>query len=277
LVSLGFEGMSPTSVEIDDHRPADMAGEEAFMDSNTQQFDQVDVWSVGEKLGPAEVAELKPGWIERLAQGRRLIVIDLAKLESIGSPGLRALLEVRDLARSNHGDVRIASMSPRVKAAFDLIRYTQLFMIYDDVETAKASFTGMDPVESFWLSSQSLGLVDVVKVSGRMEAGQAWQLGHILHGLLDQGRCRIVLDLTELTYLEHKGLRVIYDFSMIAKNTNTGDVYLRNDGDLILSGMPTQIKEALKVSGLALLFTFSDDVTKAIKSFGAASEGQEIS
>ncbi len=240
------------------------------MDIPVQKFDDVEVVSVEGKLEAAEVAQHKPILAKLLGQGRCRIVIDMTKLEHISYSGLNLLIEARDLARIEDGDVRIACMPSQIKEVFDLTDYTAFFEFYDDVDTAKASFGVVEQKrkDSFRIGYQQFGQVDVVTVSGRMEPTIAWQLGHVLYGLLDQGRCWIVLDLTEITYLESKGLRVIFDCTQIARNTNTGDVLIRNDGDLILAGMPPLIKEALELTFLSSAFTFGDDVKEAIKSLG---------
>lgn len=77
---------------------------------------------------------------ERLSQGAVCVVVDFGDVTYISSSGLRALLTARRLARSQGGDVKLCRLAPRVYEIFEMVGFTQVFGIYDSIETAQAAF-----------------------------------------------------------------------------------------------------------------------------------------
>jgi anti-sigma B factor antagonist len=116
------------------------------MEVTHKPFNRVDMLSVSGRLDALHAPQLKSE-IERLfEQGRYRIVLNLADLEYVASPGLRVLIEARKRAREwkitdlEGGDVRIAALPPRIKEVFDLTGFTSLFEIFPDVTDAVGSF-----------------------------------------------------------------------------------------------------------------------------------------
>lgn len=68
------------------------------------------------------------------------MVINLEGATYISSSGLRALLTARRQARAQGGDVVLCCMSPRVRQVFDMIGFSSVFGIYDDVGQAALAF-----------------------------------------------------------------------------------------------------------------------------------------
>ena len=59
----------------------------------------------------------------------------------ISSAGLRVLLAARKaVKRWNRGDLRLAHIQPYVRDTLDLVGFTRIFEIYDDVVDAVGSF-----------------------------------------------------------------------------------------------------------------------------------------
>jgi anti-anti-sigma factor len=75
-----------------------------------------------------------------LSQGAAHIVVDLQDVTYISSSGLRALLTARRLFKSQGGDVKLCRLSPRVYEIFEMVGFTQIFGIYNSVETAQEAF-----------------------------------------------------------------------------------------------------------------------------------------
>lgn len=116
------------------------------MEIASRTFNRVDLLALSGRLDAASAPQFKQELDKLFAQGRYRIVLDLAQLEYIASPGLRVLIEARKRARDlkltdlEGGDVRIANLPPRIKEVFDLTGFTSLFEIFSDVTDAVGSF-----------------------------------------------------------------------------------------------------------------------------------------
>lgn len=116
------------------------------MDVSHKKFNRVDLLTLEGRMDAASAPQLKQHIDSLFEQGRYRIVLDLAKLDYIASPGLRVLIEARKRARDRKltdiegGDVRIANLPPRIKEVFDLTGFTSLFEIYNDTLEAVGSF-----------------------------------------------------------------------------------------------------------------------------------------
>ena len=111
-----------------------------------RRMHRVDVLSISGRMQAPEAAKLQEQINQLFDEGRVRIVLDLANLEYISSPGLRVLIEARKRAREwkltdfDRGDVRIVHLPQRIKEVFDLTGFTSLFQIYDDTVEAVGSF-----------------------------------------------------------------------------------------------------------------------------------------
>jgi anti-sigma B factor antagonist len=120
--------------------------EEGLMNIEHRRFSRVDLLEVSGRIDAATAAQLKQQIEALFDEGRYRIVLDLAKLEYVSSPGLRVLIEARKKAREwkitdlEGGDIRIANLPPRIKEVFDLTGFTSLFELYSDTVEAVGSF-----------------------------------------------------------------------------------------------------------------------------------------
>jgi anti-sigma B factor antagonist len=74
------------------------------------------------------------------AQGVACYVIDLSRVSYIDSGGLGSLVTSLRRVREIQGDIRIASLSDKVRRVFELTRVYRIFDIYDSSEAAVASY-----------------------------------------------------------------------------------------------------------------------------------------
>ncbi len=100
---------------------------------------------------------------------------------------------------------------------------------------------------------------DLVKVVGRVDSATAPQLGDALHVLTDDGRFKIVLDMTDVTYVSSAGLRVMIDTQKTCRQLSRGE--------LVLACVPQRIYETFDLAGFLPLFKFFDNITAAVGSF----------
>ncbi|RRR72161.1 MAG: anti-sigma factor antagonist [Candidatus Viridilinea halotolerans] len=111
-----------------------------------RRFNRVDLLEVAGRVDAATSPQLKQQIDALFDEGRYRLVLDLAQLEYVSSPGLRVLIEARKRAREwkladlEGGDIRIANLPPRIREVFDLTGFTSLFEIFDDVTAAVGSF-----------------------------------------------------------------------------------------------------------------------------------------
>ncbi|EFO79567.1 anti-sigma-factor antagonist [Oscillochloris trichoides DG-6] len=116
------------------------------MEISHRAMNRVDLVAVVGRIDAATASKLKQQIDTLFAEGRYRIVLDLAGLEYISSPGLRVLIEARKRAREwkitdlEGGDIRIANLPPKIKEVFDLTGFTSLFEMYADTVEAVGSF-----------------------------------------------------------------------------------------------------------------------------------------
>lgn len=116
------------------------------MEINHRRMNRVDLVEVSGRVDAATAPRLKQMIDSLFEEGRYRVVLDLANLEYVSSPGLRVLIEARKRAREwkitdlEGGDIRIANLPPKIKEVFDLTGFTSLFELYGDVTEAVGSF-----------------------------------------------------------------------------------------------------------------------------------------
>ncbi|MBA3943255.1 MAG: STAS domain-containing protein [Herpetosiphonaceae bacterium] len=107
---------------------------------------RVDVLAVTGRIDVVDTAVLKEELDKLFDAGHYRILLDLAGLRYINSAGLRVLVSARKRAQehkprsSEPGDVRLVNLPDNIKQVFDLVGFTGLFDIYDDMVDAVASF-----------------------------------------------------------------------------------------------------------------------------------------
>jgi anti-sigma B factor antagonist len=79
---------------------------------------------------------------QEVEAGRTRVVADMEGVDYTSSAGLRALLATVKEARRRGGDLRLARIAPNVRKVLDLSGFTHILKVYDDVESAVASYAG---------------------------------------------------------------------------------------------------------------------------------------
>jgi|SRR5215469_12592731 len=105
------------------------------------------------------------------------------------------------------------------------------------------------------ITEEKRGNVTVVGLRGRLDANSSPLAEKRLQGFLDQGEARIVLDLSELTYISSLGLRI---FIAIAKNIH------KVNGKLALSGLNDHIYEIFKIARFTTIFSIYPSCDEAV-------------
>jgi len=109
------------------------------------------------------------------------------------------------------------------------------------------------------ITHKQLSRVDLVAVNGRVDASTAPQLQDALRSIFDARRFRLVLDLSEMSYMSSAGLKVLLAALKEAKRWNRGD--------LRLAALQPQVQDTLNLVGLLQLFKVYPDTVEAVGSF----------
>jgi anti-anti-sigma factor len=91
----------------------------------------------------------------------------------------------------------------------------------------------------------------VVRVTGRLDATTAPELDQAVVQIIEQGKHKMVFDLTHLEYVSSAGLRI---FLVVAKKLKV------LNGELSLAGLQGNIKEVIEISGFPSILPCYDSM-----------------
>lgn len=100
---------------------------------------------------------------------------------------------------------------------------------------------------------------DLVEVKGRLDSSTSPLLNEKLNKIMEQGRYKIVLDLSQLDFISSAGLRVFVNTQKACKRYNRGEV--------VLTRLPSKIKESFDLVGFTTIFKIFDDEISAVGYF----------
>jgi anti-sigma B factor antagonist len=102
--------------------------------------------------------------------------------------------------------------------------------------------------------------VQVVAVSGEADAAMAPDLKTRIFGGFDAGRCHLIVDLTQVVFLDSSILAV---FVGAHKRVRAGN------GSIQLAGPPRKVRDVLEVTGLDEILPVVDTVDAALATLSA--------
>ena len=105
---------------------------------------------------------------------------------------------------------------------------------------------------------KKLDKVNMLSLSGRLDAYSATEMEKKLDALIESGQTRLVLDLEKLEYISSSGLRV---FLAALKKVK------KEQGDIKLACMKPFIREVFDIAGFSQLFNIFDTREAAVSSF----------
>ncbi len=89
--------------------------------------------------------QLEQAFQEMLNAQHFNIIVNFRDLAYISSAGLGVFMAFIEDVRSNHGDIKLVGMSPKVYNVFDLLGFPMLYEIYDDEHQAQRKFIDSTP------------------------------------------------------------------------------------------------------------------------------------
>lgn len=105
------------------------------------------------------------------------------------------------------------------------------------------------------IKEETRGKVKIVGLRGRLDAISSPVVEKQLLALMDRGEERLVLDLSELTYISSLGLRI---FIAVAKSIQ------KVNGKLALAGLNDHIYEIFKIAHFTSIFSIYPNCDEAV-------------
>jgi len=113
------------------------------------------------------------------------------------------------------------------------------------------------------ITNKEIGGVSVVALNGRIVLGEeSTALREKVKSLLGAGKKRIVLDMSNVTYIDSAGLGILVAAHISAKNQGAA---------LHLSNLGNKFHHVLQITRLLTVFDVFDSEAEAIKSFETSS------
>ncbi len=100
---------------------------------------------------------------------------------------------------------------------------------------------------------------DIIKANGRIDSSTSPQLLNEINTLLDNGRYRLVFNMSEVSFISSAGLRVLITVQKICRRYNRGE--------LVLSSIPENVMAALDLAGFEPLFKIFNSDVEAVGNF----------
>ncbi len=100
---------------------------------------------------------------------------------------------------------------------------------------------------------------DLVKTEGRIDSNTAPELRDTFEAITNDGRFRIVFDMSDVTFISSVGVWVLLETQKTCKRYNRGD--------LVISNVNEKIQHTLDLAGLLSFFRIYDDVLEAVGNF----------
>jgi anti-sigma B factor antagonist len=108
------------------------------------------------------------------------------------------------------------------------------------------------------IKTESFKRVDLITVNGRIDSSNASELEGTFKELADDGRYRLVIDLSGIEYMSSAGLRALVASLRESK---------KHHGDLRIADPSERMSEVLNLAGLDSVFSIYDDSVSAVGSY----------
>ena len=110
------------------------------MKTNVRQETNSTVIDVNGSVDALTAPELSKTLLDQIADGHANLVVNLIGVEFMSSAGLRTLLGAVKEARSNGGDMRIASATPGVDKVLRMSGFHNIAKVFSSQDEAVSSF-----------------------------------------------------------------------------------------------------------------------------------------
>ena len=94
----------------------------------------------GKIMGGPDAGVLNENIHELIKNGKKKIVVNLAGVDWMNSSGLGILISALTTIRNNGGELKLASLTDKIKNLLTITKLSNVFEKYDSVSEASASF-----------------------------------------------------------------------------------------------------------------------------------------
>jgi anti-anti-sigma factor len=88
------------------------------------------------RMDAENASQLEPECEVCISEGFKILVIDLGDLAYINSLGLRSFVAIAKKLKNNGGGLRVCRLTGLVRQVFEITGLTQIFSVYESVESA---------------------------------------------------------------------------------------------------------------------------------------------
>ncbi|MDH4223036.1 MAG: STAS domain-containing protein [candidate division Zixibacteria bacterium] len=94
----------------------------------------------GKIMGGPDATVLHDKLHELINQGKKKVVIDLAKVDWMNSTGLGILISGLTTMRNNGGELKLCNVTEKIQSLLTITKLITIFETFDTIEQAVASF-----------------------------------------------------------------------------------------------------------------------------------------
>jgi len=94
----------------------------------------------GKIMGGPDATQMHDQLHEFINQGKKKVVIDLAKVDWMNSTGLGILISGLTTMRNSQGELKLANVTEKIQSLLTITKLITVFDCYDSVEEAVQSF-----------------------------------------------------------------------------------------------------------------------------------------
>lgn len=208
----------------------------------------VDAHSI--KIFEATLAELR-------AKRKFLLVFDCSGLSKINAGGLGALLEFKGMLDENAGRLVLLSPLQSLRKGFEFLDLHLVFPMVDDMPSAvRELVTGSKGLRKLEVSRQVVADILLVELKGVINVQTSGILQDSLKSVAKEKEFRVILDLSEVTFIDSSGLGVLVNFLSLAE---------QNSGKFVLVGASGTVRETFRLLEISSLFAVANDRPSALK------------
>jgi len=202
------------------------------------------------RLDAESALELEQQCERLITRETRMLIINVGTLDYLSSAGLRTLLGAGKKLQNNAGKLVLVAASGPVRQIVEVAGFDKIFPLCATVEEAAKKASA-----SFQIRHTNQWGVDVLNVSGRVDAERAPELEQAGRAILVKDYLKLVLNLSAVQYLSSAGLCALLNLAKLAKSRQCR---------LTLCGLTPAVRQILTVSGFDKLFPIREELSEAL-------------
>ncbi len=110
------------------------------MEITIKEMNRLDLVIIEGRVDSSNATDLGQALTDRIDNGTKNLVVDLAKVDYMSSGGLRELVAALKQVKLDGGDLRLCALSDRVKEVLDIAGLDSIFEVFSDQVDAVGSF-----------------------------------------------------------------------------------------------------------------------------------------